>query len=97
MGVHPREVLKQLMQMNGNPEEGEDELVDEGEEDPYGQEEDEEDFEDQQAREDRLRREKELFKQQMLAGGPSDKKPQPAQGRAPAEPRQPPAQQHQYY
>lgn len=46
MGVHPREVLKQLMQMNANEGgQGEDMMDEEEDEDPdiYGQEEDEDD------------------------------------------------------
>lgn len=61
MGVHPREVLKQLMQMN----EGEEE-----EEEPagYGEEDEEEPpVEDEAEKQERLRQEKALFKQQMMA------------------------------
>jgi hypothetical protein len=44
MGVHPREVLKQLMQMNEG-DGGQEDLMDEDGEDIYGQEEDEEEEE----------------------------------------------------
>jgi hypothetical protein len=44
MGVHPREVLKQLMQMNEGGA-GQEDLIDEDGEDIYGQEEDEEEEE----------------------------------------------------
>ena len=76
MGVHPTEVLKQIMKMNNNGEmEMEDDDEDENgghdihdEDDVYGEEMDlgnnfQPGFEDPQAREDQLRREKELFKQ----------------------------------
>jgi len=69
MGVHPREVLKQLMQMNG--EEGEDDGY--GEEEPVHEEE-----EDEAEKEERLRQEKALFKQQMMmAQKPAKVAPEP--------------------
>ena len=80
MGIHPREVLKQIMQMN-NEEGGEGEDDEEEGEDPnemmmYGQEHHEEEpgFDQEAARLEQLRVEKERFKQQM--GLVSDKKQQ---------------------
>ena len=92
MGVHPREVLKQIMQMNSDGM-GEEE---EGEEDGnhYGEEMDDDQIigdngahsiqnnhnnhgDESMAREEQLRLEKELFKMQMGLAG-SDKKKQPS-------------------
>lgn len=74
MGVHPKEVLKQIMQMkNDGVQDGEEE--EEEEENPYG---DEVASQQHEARDEQLRMEKELFKQQM---GLSDKKKQPSQAK----------------
>ena len=71
MGMHPKEVLKQLMQNlkneEGNNEEDggdNDQQDDEDDQEGYGMEDDEQqaNFEEQQ-RQEQLRREKELFKQ----------------------------------
>lgn len=69
MGVHPKEVLKQIMKMNSDGV-GDEEEDEEGgqmgdEDDGYGQEEVDNDFDEQRAREEQLRIEKEKFKQQM--------------------------------
>ena len=67
MGVHPKEVLKQIMQMN---QEGGD---DEDDEDGYGDEQQQqEDEEDEEAREEQLRLEKERFKREMMGLPPPD-------------------------
>ena len=77
MGVHPKEVLKQIMQMkNDGVQDGEEEEEEEEEEEnPYG---DEVASQQLDARDEQLRMEKELFKQQM---GLSDKKKQPSQAK----------------
>jgi hypothetical protein len=62
MGVHPREVLKQIMQMNNDGMDGEEEGDQYGDEDMEGEDEDKPQLNEDQSREEQLRMEKELFK-----------------------------------
>lgn len=73
MGVPPKEVLKQLIQINNNGGSGDDDDMegddDENDEDIYGHElQHQQQVIDDKSREEQLRREKELFKQQMMGG-----------------------------
>jgi len=100
MGVHPSEVLKQIMQMNNNEGEEQEQMDDEeedmeGEEDPYDQEEEEEQSVVDKYGEEQLRREKEAFKAQMTGSKPQNAPAAPASDKKVM--KNEPIQQHYQY